>query len=65
MQKLHTCNYNHPLIFPAGPIDVLNMRLKPTGSVRSLPVIGDFILYLRIVSRISSLLIPSIWSKND
>jgi len=33
-------------MFPAGPIEVLNMRLKDVGGVRSFPVEGDLTLYL-------------------
>lgn len=34
----------YPGMFPPGPMEVLNIRLKETGGDRSFPVIGDFTL---------------------
>lgn len=34
----------YPGMFPPGPMEVLNIRLKETGGDRSLPVMGDFTL---------------------
>jgi len=34
----------NPGMFPPGPMEVLNIRLKETGGERSFPVIGDFTL---------------------
>lgn len=34
----------YPGMFPPGPIEVLNIRLKETGGDRSFPVTGDFTL---------------------
>jgi len=53
--------HTNPFRFPPGPIDVLNIKLNSIGSVRSLPVSGDFILYFCIVDAMSSLLKPSIY----
>ncbi|RNA08828.1 hypothetical protein BpHYR1_053912 [Brachionus plicatilis] len=52
-----------PLIAPVGPMEVANIRLKATGSVKSLFVTGDFILYLEIISSMSLALILSTWRK--
>ena len=51
----------YPLSCPVGPMEVANMRLKSMGSLRSLFVTGDFMLYFLSVSPMSSLLMPSIW----
>lgn len=34
----------YPGMFPPGPMEVLNIRLKDTGGDRSFPVTGDFTL---------------------
>lgn len=34
----------YPAMFPPGPMEVLNIRLKETGGLRSFPVMGDFTL---------------------
>jgi len=52
--------HTNPFRFPLGPMDVLNIRLNSIGSVRSLPVNGDFMLYFCKVDDMSSLLKPSI-----
>ena len=52
----------YPFSCPVGPMDVANMRLKSIGSLRSLLVTGDFMLYFLNVSPISYLLMPSIWT---
>ena len=52
--------HTNPFRFPPGPMYVLNIRLNSIGSVRLLPVSGDFMLYFCIVDDMSSLLKPSI-----
>lgn len=49
----------YPLISPDGPIIVANIRLNSIGSVRSLPVSGDLMLYFCRTAFISSFFIPS------
>jgi len=44
-------------------MDVLNIKLNSIGSVRSLPVNGDFISYFCMVDDMSSLLKPSIYCR--
>ena len=52
-------------MWPAGPMDVLNMRLNSIGGERSLPVLGDFMLYCWIVSPMSAILIPSTYNHSN
>jgi len=51
--------HTDPGMRPAGPIDVGNMRLKGIGSLKSLPVTGDFMSYFLTASFIWSLVKPS------
>lgn len=39
------CASAYPGIFPPGPMDVWNIRLKEIGGERSFPVVGDLTLY--------------------